>query len=305
MKFCFTVFFTSLFLMGYSQTADNIVIKDTRSVDNPPSAYGQNVNFEFKWRNVIGVPGYNNYCGLMTIAPWNDNSGGKHHQLRFNDGGIFYRQGVPLGSWEGWQKLLIENANGGVGIGTTTPQANLHIAQNDGASDAVRASLIFSRYWISNSETRASSIFQYNTGGSDKLVFAVSGDGGSSSSPVDYAMAKMVIQANGNVGVGTTTPAEKLAVNGNIRSKKIIVTQNNWPDYVFDSSYTLTPLALVEQFIKDNKHLPDVPSAKEVADKGLDVGDNQAVLLKKIEELTLYIIELKKEVELVKKIITL
>ncbi|MFL9483222.1 hypothetical protein ACI6Q2_10640 [Chitinophagaceae bacterium LWZ2-11] len=105
----------------------------------------------------------------------------------------------------------------------------------------------------------------------------------------------------GNVGIGTSTPSDKLSVNGNIRSKKITVTQQNWPDYVFDSSYTLQPLSQVEQFIKDNKHLPDVPSAKEVADKGLDVGDNQAILLKKIEELTLYMIEQNKKIELLKE----
>ncbi|MFL9483959.1 hypothetical protein ACI6Q2_14365 [Chitinophagaceae bacterium LWZ2-11] len=105
------------------------------------------------------------------------------------------------------------------------------------------------------------------------------------------------INTVGNVGIGTTNPSEKLSVNGNIRSKKLIVTQQGWPDYVFDSSYTLTPLAQVEQFIKNNKHLPDVPSAKEVTDKGLDVGDNQAVLLKKIEELTLYMIEHDKQMK--------
>ncbi|MFL9485769.1 hypothetical protein ACI6Q2_23525, partial [Chitinophagaceae bacterium LWZ2-11] len=102
---------------------------------------------------------------------------------------------------------------------------------------------------------------------------------------------------DGNVGIGTTnTGSNKLAVEGTIGARKLKITQiTPWPDYVFDSSYVLTPLAQVEQFIKDNKHLPDVPSAKEVTDKGLDVGDNQAMLLKKIEELTLYMIEMKKE----------
>lgn len=105
----------------------------------------------------------------------------------------------------------------------------------------------------------------------------------------------------GNVGIGTTNPAEKLSVNGNIRSKKLIVTQTGWTDYVFDSSYQLQSLTEVEQFIKTNRHLPDVPSAKEVEKEGLNVGDNQAVLLKKIEELTLYMIEMKKDNEVMKK----
>ncbi len=101
---------------------------------------------------------------------------------------------------------------------------------------------------------------------------------------------------NGNVGIGTSTPTEKLSVNGNIRTKKLIVTQAGWPDYVFDSKYKLKPLFKVEQFIKKYGHLPEVPSATNVAQNGINVGDNQAILLKKIEELTLYVIELEKKV---------
>jgi|GEM_PF-1774536 len=95
---------------------------------------------------------------------------------------------------------------------------------------------------------------------------------------------------NGNVGIGTATPSEMLSVNGNIRTKELIVTQTGWPDYVFDTAYQLPALAGVSQYIRDNKHLPGVPSAKDVLDSGLNVGHNQAALLQKIEELTLYVI---------------
>ncbi|MBI2275705.1 MAG: hypothetical protein HYU70_18075 [Bacteroidetes bacterium] len=91
------------------------------------------------------------------------------------------------------------------------------------------------------------------------------------------------------------------AVNGNISAKKIIVTQSGWPDYVFHPSYKLKSLAEVAQFIKQNQHLPDVPSAKEVGDKGISLGDSQALLLKKIEELTLYIIDMKREIDQLKR----
>ncbi|PWG77858.1 hypothetical protein DDR33_25295, partial [Pararcticibacter amylolyticus] len=92
----------------------------------------------------------------------------------------------------------------------------------------------------------------------------------------------------------------KLSVNGNIRAKEIKVEATNWPDYVFTSEHKLSDLKEVENFIQKNQHLPGIPSASEIQEKGLNVGEINAALLKKIEELTLYVIELKKEVETLK-----
>ncbi len=83
--------------------------------------------------------------------------------------------------------------------------------------------------------------------------------------------------------------------------KKIIVTQFGWSDYVFAKDYKLRSLTSLETFINQHKHLPEIPSAKEVAEKGVSVGDNQALLLKKIEELTLYVIQLNQKIEDQKK----
>jgi hypothetical protein len=86
-----------------------------------------------------------------------------------------------------------------------------------------------------------------------------------------------------------------LAVNGTVSAQKMLISQTGrWPDYVFNKQYQLPSLSEVENFINQNNHLPGVPSAAEVAKKGVDVADNQVVLLKKIEELTLYVIELEK-----------
>ena len=111
----------------------------------------------------------------------------------------------------------------------------------------------------------------------------------------NWNTAKMYLNHYGNLGIGTTNPTERLSVNGNIRAKKLIISQQNWSDYVFDKDYKLRPLNELEKFIQQYQHLPDVPSTKEVQSKGINVGDTQALLLKKIEELTLYVIELKKE----------
>lgn len=108
---------------------------------------------------------------------------------------------------------------------------------------------------------------------------------------------QMIINTSGNVGIGTNSPSEKLSVNGNISAKKIIVTQTGWSDYVFDSSYQLKSLSELAEFIKRNKHLPDIPSAKEVEEKGINVGDSEAILLKKIEELTLYLMIQQKQID--------
>lgn len=112
---------------------------------------------------------------------------------------------------------------------------------------------------------------------------------------------RMRITATGNVGIGTTDPQAKLSVNGDIFSEKVRVIQNVWPDYVFHATYSLRPLREVEKYIQQYRHLPEVPSAKEVAAGGLDLGDTQAILLKKIEELTLYVIAMQKEIEGLKK----
>ncbi|WP_437921172.1 hypothetical protein [Sphingobacterium sp. LRF_L2] len=103
--------------------------------------------------------------------------------------------------------------------------------------------------------------------------------------------------ANGNLGIGTTNPTEKLAVNGNIRAKEIKVEAANWPDYVFEENYDLPSLQSVYAFIKENKHLPGVPSAARVAEQGISLGETNALLLQKIEELTLHLIEKDKEIE--------
>ncbi|MGG9962865.1 DUF7151 family protein [Ferruginibacter sp. SUN106] len=110
----------------------------------------------------------------------------------------------------------------------------------------------------------------------------------------------LVAEATGNVGIGTDNPTYKLSVVGNIRAYELVV-ENNWADYVFDKKYKLLPLTEVEKFIQQNKHLPNIPSAKDVEEKGLHVGDIQKRMMEKIEELTLYIIQQQKEIDALKK----
>jgi len=110
----------------------------------------------------------------------------------------------------------------------------------------------------------------------------------------------MRVCTNGTVGIGTATPGSfKLAVEGKIGARGIKVTlQNPFPDYVFGSTYELRPLASLSKYIDQNKHLPGIPSAAQVEkDGGVELGDMSVKLLEKVEELTLYILELNKKLE--------
>jgi len=109
----------------------------------------------------------------------------------------------------------------------------------------------------------------------------------------------------GNVGIGTAAPEYPLSVNGTIQAKEVLVN-TGWSDYVFDAKYRLAPLSEVEGYVRANHHLPEIPSAKEIEEKGVSVGEMQSKLLAKIEELTLHMIEAEKEnAELRKQILEL
>jgi hypothetical protein len=95
----------------------------------------------------------------------------------------------------------------------------------------------------------------------------------------------------GNMGIGTNSPLAKLGVNGLIRSKEVKVETTNWPDYVFNPTYNLPSLSVVKAYINKNQHLPEMPSEMDVAKDGISLGEMNKLLVKKVEELTLYLIE--------------
>jgi len=137
--------------------------------------------------------------------------------------------------------------------------------------------------------TGAGAIMFYGNGGA--MDFLISGYSSGIDTNVEWGATKMRILRNGNIGIGTTTPTEKLSVNGTIRSKEVLVESTPWPDYVFTDTYKLNSLSEVSTFISENGHLPNIPTAKEVKENGIKLGEMNAKLLEKIEELTLYLIE--------------
>lgn len=114
---------------------------------------------------------------------------------------------------------------------------------------------------------------------------------------------RMTILQNGNIGIGNEAPYYKLEVNGTIRATTFSAVNAPWSDFVFEDNYELKELEEVENFIKINKHLPDIPSEREIQENGLDLPSMDSKLLQKIEELTLYIIEMNKENQEQRKLI--
>jgi hypothetical protein len=212
------------------------------------------------------------------------------------------------------------NAAGSVGIGTPNPQSLLHIlGENPEARVQATQSNKFAAMHIMNDLGAAgvtlasygsayvpAAAYERANGASVHTTSSAAGAAGLSivaKNPTGYLTfhtggpnEKMRIDANGNVGIGTNSPDQKLTVNGIIHTEEVRVDMTvPGPDYVFAPDYNLLPLSEVESYIKAYKHLPEVPSAKQMEEEGLNLKEMNLLLLKKVEELTLHLIEIKKE----------
>ncbi len=107
-----------------------------------------------------------------------------------------------------------------------------------------------------------------------------------------FSDATNTFPASGNVGIGTSTPSNALDVKGTIRAEEVVV-QTGWSDFVFENDYNFRTLDEVAGFIAENGHLPEIPSAEEVDQNGVTLGQMNAKLLQKLEEMTLYLLDLQ------------
>jgi hypothetical protein len=173
--------------------------------------------------------------------------------------------------------LIAMHPSGNLGIGTSSPDSKLAIS---GAGETA----------FHVNSNGSSPVIRLKKDGISKWGFLGEFPSAGSLSFYNYFLNDhvMVIRDTGNVGIGTAAPTHKLAVNGTIKAKEVIVETTGWSDYVFADDYALQPLSKVEAHIKTNKHLPGIPSAAQIAEQGVSIGDMQARLLAKIEELTLH-----------------
>jgi hypothetical protein len=198
---------------------------------------------------------------------------------------IKFLTGVSQTSTDGGSVNLVETAtmNGErFGVGITNPKARLD----------VREKIAISRL----SDGLAAHTFEYAGTGDLKIN---NGNGGSLIIGSNTISEMARFDATGNLGIGAAdTKGYKLAVNGDAIATRVVVKlYANWPDYVFKPDYKLPPLSMVEQHIKEKGHLPNIPSEKEVADNGIDLGSMSSKLLQKVEELTLYLIDMEKRLK--------
>jgi hypothetical protein len=179
-------------------------------------------------------------------------------------------------------------ANGNVGFGVGTAQMNGKVNIKQGWSD-----------WMQFHRTLDNGYWHiHNPSPQDKIMFFFTNAGGVNQPSISF-------WNSGKVSIGTeNTPGSyRLYVTGGILTEKVkvaLLSSVDWADYVFSPGYTLMPLEDVEAFISVNGHLPGVPSADEMVEQGLDVAKTDAMLMAKVEELTLYVLQLKKELEALK-----
>lgn len=199
-------------------------------------------------------------------------------------------------------------SDGNFGIGISSPVGKFQIASG------YEAGLLSHGYLMLGSENGTNlimdnnEIMARNNGSESHLYLQNEGGNVTIGDPVFFNSShRLGVEGNmvvtGGLRIGTTTSpgGYKLAVDGKAICTELVVRLvPNWPDYVFAKDYKLTGLDEVEDFIKKNNHLPGIPSAKTIETSGLSVGEMQKMQMEKIEELTLYIIDLKKEIEKLK-----
>jgi len=265
-------------------------------------SFGQDSNQNLILMNPSSYPWGGN-INMTTTDPW-----AREFSLSYNGSGKLFsfgslgKNGQLVYGYIGGNTIeassyrnpwMVFMPNGNIGVGTTTPAAKFDIKANADNQDLFRLShpgsplnasfsIGFGKNNTNNSNTAIDFKVQYS---SDYYnVFSI-----------NRQNRDMYYIGEGYFGIGTDSPQSLLSVNGTITSKEVKVTMEGWSDFVFQPTYQLKPLEEVETYIKENQHLPDVPSEATVKEEGIALGEMDATLLQKIEELTLYVIDLNKK----------
>jgi len=225
--------------------------------------------------------------------------------------GVYQYPNGVLSNADGGDLDIIKSWNGNTILGTKTdgtPLGNVGIGtQTPGLTNSA-----FKTLTLSGLNTRSVIELQNTSAGTSGIVGSlefyngstaiagidVGADGATNSGAYQFytfnngsIVPAVKILSNGNMGIGITNPQNKLDVNGRIHSQSVLIDMNGWSDYVFKKDYKLPSLSDVKNYIDQNQHLPEIPSEQQITKDGLNLGEMNKLLMKKVEELTLYMIE--------------
>ncbi|MCH7411486.1 hypothetical protein MM239_19010 [Belliella sp. DSM 111904] len=288
MLICLMTLFSHNFLFGQTNTfpsTGNVGIGTTS-----PS-HKLDLNGSFRSNSNILAANPNNIQATSFLG-WKDNVA----RIRVGGNGDGAGGGFDIQTL-GDKSLMRLLNNGNVGIGTTNPISKFDVVGTTYLRSAPthNSEAEQLRLGRSDSDIRYHSIYSNHTGiaSSNFLQFRVHSGG---DSPFLDQQTVLTLYGNGNVGIGIVLPTHKLEVNGSIRAKEVKLEATNWPDYVFQNDFELMPLEVVKSYIDQNGHLPGLKPAKDYEQEGVNVLEMNQKLLEKVEELTLYVIQLKDEI---------
>jgi len=257
--------------------------------------------------------------GFSALRLFNSSSGGRNWAMVSTGNGNGEGAG-NFGIYDytagGYKMFMLPNGN--TGFGTTTPLSRIHVNGNALITNTtgVPVSAAFIRgnsnqstaltpeyTWWNNDQTGffhpAANTIGITLGGTEAARFFQSGF--NLNMQVAYGGSQLIVGTQ-KIVAGPHTNF-KLSVDGKLVAKSIFVTMQNWADYVFADDYKPMSLYEVEAYYKTNKHLPEIPSEAEVLENGIDVGEMNKLLLKKIEEMTVLMVQQQKEIDELKSII--
>lgn len=296
-----------------SGSANRLIINETGNVgigtttpSNKLDVFSTNYDNIFSIGRVDATQG-NNFDFRISASPLGSSSGLLSRSLTIVSEEYSADFAIATNPTEGKPQFVVKHT-GRIGIGTSSPITKLDIVGSnfvDHTVSAVSIPLRLKNTFDSFHDKDSAVDFvlsRWEIGGDNRpetrLDFRLAGNDNQSYDQDTPNIDVLSLRSDGRVGIGTTNPDQALTVKGKIHSEEIIVDLNvPGPDYVFEEDYDLPTLSEIEAFIKANKHLPEVPSAEEMETNGISLGEMNMLLLKKIEELTLYQIELLKRIE--------